>query len=138
MPAWCWGNTEFRNNSRDASQTLKNPRDVYKTSSCPKVKNSSAITHYARRYTSSYFPEWCNAGTFLLHSYEKIVDDENALQPGVEIREDHNLVKITKRYTGDVAGNAHAVNEWVTLSSLIPTIVKFAGIAQEYLRGIKE
>ena len=39
---------------------------------------------------------------------------------------------------GPTGGNAHAVNEWVTVSSLAPTIAMFAGIAQEFLRGIKE
>ena len=74
----------------------------------------------------------------MLHFHEKIVDDEIALRPGVAIREDQNLAKIAKRSMRDVTGNAHAVNEWMTLFSLAPTIVKFTGIAQEYLRGIKE
>jgi succinyl-diaminopimelate desuccinylase len=39
---------------------------------------------------------------------------------------------------GPTGGNAHAVNEWVTVSSLAPTIAMFAGIAQEFLSSIKE
>jgi acetylornithine deacetylase/succinyl-diaminopimelate desuccinylase-like protein len=39
---------------------------------------------------------------------------------------------------GPSGGNAYAVNEWVTLSSMGPIIVMFAGIAKENLRGIKE
>jgi acetylornithine deacetylase/succinyl-diaminopimelate desuccinylase-like protein len=76
--------------------------------------------------------------TFWLHSHEKNVGDEIALRPGVAIREDQNLVKIAIRYTRDVTENAHAVNEWVTLSGADPTIAMFAGIAQEYFRSIKE
>ena len=39
---------------------------------------------------------------------------------------------------GPTGGNVYPINEWVTLSSLAPTIAMFAGIAQEYLMGIKE
>ncbi len=39
---------------------------------------------------------------------------------------------------GPSGGNAYAVNEWMTLSSMGPTIVMFAGMSQENLRGIKE
>lgn len=39
---------------------------------------------------------------------------------------------------GPTGGNVYPINEWVTLSSLAPAIAMFAGIAQEYLMGIKE
>jgi acetylornithine deacetylase/succinyl-diaminopimelate desuccinylase-like protein len=39
---------------------------------------------------------------------------------------------------GPKGGNAHAENEWVSLSSITPTIAMYAGIAHDYLAGLKE
>jgi len=39
---------------------------------------------------------------------------------------------------GPVGGNAHAPDEWVELSSLVPTIAMFAGIARDYVQTEEE
>jgi acetylornithine deacetylase/succinyl-diaminopimelate desuccinylase-like protein len=39
---------------------------------------------------------------------------------------------------GPNGGSAHAANEWVTISSLSPTIAMYSGIARDYLAGLKE